>query len=394
VKQKVWTLATLASIPLVMTLGNSMLIPVIPVIEHRLNLTPLQASLIITVYSIVAVPFIPLAGYLSDRLSRKAIIIPSLIIAGTGGLIAGLAAIFLDHSYPIILGARVLQGIGAAGAFPLVLPLTRDLFANEAEVSHALGLIETANTFGKVLSPILGAYLAMIIWYLPFMAIPILTTASMLAILLWVNAPAKQDQTKMQMSFQQIKEVFRGAGRWLATVYASGCSIMLVLFGIQFYISELLESRYQITGLTKGLVLAIPLAGLCLASYLTGHWLGDNKKQMKSAAVIGMMSLVITCTISSFLFHLVILIALLTIGFSGIGIALPSLDALITESIDKDKNGTVTSIYSSMRFVGVASGPPLFAFLMHYSHHVIFWAAAVIGMITVVLIWRFIQIDN
>ncbi|MCY9269632.1 MFS transporter, partial [Bacillus licheniformis] len=45
----------LSSVPLVMTLGNSMLIPVLPVIEKKLNISSFQVSLIITVYSIVAI---------------------------------------------------------------------------------------------------------------------------------------------------------------------------------------------------------------------------------------------------------------------------------------------------------------------------------------------------
>ncbi|MBD5025824.1 MFS transporter, partial [Xanthomonas citri pv. citri] len=39
----------LSSVPLVMTLGNSMLIPVLPMMEKKLSVTSFQVSLIITV---------------------------------------------------------------------------------------------------------------------------------------------------------------------------------------------------------------------------------------------------------------------------------------------------------------------------------------------------------
>jgi hypothetical protein len=52
-------LISLASIPLVMTLGNSMLIPVLPSIEKQLHISAFQVSMIITVYSIVAILLIP-----------------------------------------------------------------------------------------------------------------------------------------------------------------------------------------------------------------------------------------------------------------------------------------------------------------------------------------------
>lgn len=84
----------LSSVPLVMTLGNSMLIPVLPMMEKKLSVTSFQVSLIITVYSVVAIICIPIAGYLSDRFGRKKILLPCLLIAGLGGLVAAVA-----HSY-------------------------------------------------------------------------------------------------------------------------------------------------------------------------------------------------------------------------------------------------------------------------------------------------------
>lgn len=54
-------LAALAFIPLVMTLGNSMLVPVLPQIEKSIGINDLQSSMIITVYSIASIVLIPVA---------------------------------------------------------------------------------------------------------------------------------------------------------------------------------------------------------------------------------------------------------------------------------------------------------------------------------------------
>src|SRR5699024_12610275 len=94
---KRWVIVSLASVPLIMTLGNSMLIPVLPMLEDKLDISNLQSSLIITVYSVVAIFFIPLAGYLSDRYGRKKVILPALIMTGIGGLIAALASWKMDN---------------------------------------------------------------------------------------------------------------------------------------------------------------------------------------------------------------------------------------------------------------------------------------------------------
>src|SRR4051795_6549144 len=127
-KKQTLGLISLASVPLVMTLGNSMLIPVLPIMEKTLHISSFQTSLIITIYSGLTTILIPIAGFLSDRIGRKKVIIPSLIAAGIGGMISGWAAWKLNDPFSMILIGRIFQGIGAAGASPIVLPFIGDMF--------------------------------------------------------------------------------------------------------------------------------------------------------------------------------------------------------------------------------------------------------------------------
>ncbi|KGX90640.1 MFS transporter [Pontibacillus marinus BH030004 = DSM 16465] len=193
-KGKKWDLFALAAIPLLMTLGNSMLIPVLPIIERKIEITSFQSSLIITIYSIIAIPLIPISGYLSDKLGRKKVIIPSLIIVGIGGAISAYAAWQMKNPFTVILIGRFIQGIGASGAFPVVIPTVGDMFKDEEEVSKGLGIIETSNTFGKVLSPILGALLAAALWFLPFISIPILSGLAIILVMIFVKVPKENKQ--------------------------------------------------------------------------------------------------------------------------------------------------------------------------------------------------------
>lgn len=141
-KDRKWDLAALASIPLIMTLGNSMLLPILPQISRELKISSFQVSMLITLYGLMAILMIPVAGYLSDRYGRKKVILPSLLIAAAGGAVCVAAAWFTAGltAYWIILGGRVLQGIGAAGAFPIVLPFVGDLFKDEKVVSKVWDL--------------------------------------------------------------------------------------------------------------------------------------------------------------------------------------------------------------------------------------------------------------
>src|SRR5690625_3515488 len=242
-----------------MTLGNSMLIPILPVMEDKLDISKLQSSYIITVYSIVAIIFIPLAGYLSDRFGRKKVLIPALILTGIGGLIAGLAAWKMDNAFTVILIGRILQGIGASGAMPIVLPLVGDMFRRDEEASATLGIIETSNTVGKVLSPILGAALTALIWFLPFFSIPLFCLISLLMVIFLIKE--KNDSNETPVPFKQyikdIKDVFKNHKRWLIAVFIIGAILMFILFGFLFYLSSVLEDKFSIDGIKKGLMLEI-----------------------------------------------------------------------------------------------------------------------------------------
>ncbi|WNQ12836.1 MFS transporter [Paenibacillus aurantius] len=386
---KKWDLISLASIPLIMTLGNSMLIPILPGIRKTLTVTSLQVSLIITVYSLVAIPLIPIAGILSDRLGRKKVIVPSLIIAGLGGALSGYAAWKLNNAYLYILIGRVLQGVGAAGAAPIVMPLVGDMFHRQRDVSSGLGLIETSNTAGKVISPILGSLLASWIWFLPFWAIPVFCLISILMVLFLVRTPKDREAPPVSMGrfWKHLKAIFKQKGRWLYAIFFIGGICMFVVFATLFFLSGMLEEQYGVDGIRKGSILAIPLAALSLTSYFTGRAIGRNKKRMKWLTFLGMLFLTAAVSACGF-FHpsLYVLIGLLCLSGIGIGLALPCLDAFLTEGIKKEQRGTITSIYSSIRFAGVAAGPPAASILSdRFSPALMFFAIAAMCLISAVL---------
>ncbi|MEI2396103.1 MULTISPECIES: MFS transporter [Paenibacillus] len=377
-------LIALASIPLIMTLGNSMLLPILPQISKKLGINAFQVSMIITVYGLIAILMIPVAGYLSDRFGRKIVILPSLILAAIGGAICVAAAWFLTGvtAYWVILGGRLVQGIGAAGAFPIVLPFVGDLFKDEKEVSKGLGIIETSNTFGKVLSPILGAYLGTLLWYAPFIAIPALCLISFVLVVFLVKKPKSEEKAEKKSIGQfltGIKEILHERGRWLYAIFAIGGICMFATFGVLFYLSETLESEYNLHGASKGFVLAIPLALLCLASYGSGKIIGKNKLLMKWLGFGGMAVLTAAMLITGFSQNIYFMVGFLSLSGVGIGVVLPCMDALITEGIEKENRGTITSLYSSMRFIGVALGPPVVSLLMNRGHWVLFGTMAAVG---------------
>ncbi|HOL11161.1 MAG TPA: MFS transporter, partial [Bacillota bacterium] len=150
------TIAVLCLVPLIMVLGNSMLIPVLPSIQKELNISVVQVGLLITVFSIPAGIIIPFAGLISDRIGRKTVMFPALLVYGIGGILAGIfAIIFKEKAFPYIIAARIIQGIGAGGTYQLSMALASDLIQSN-ERSSVLGYLEASNGLGKVISPLAG----------------------------------------------------------------------------------------------------------------------------------------------------------------------------------------------------------------------------------------------
>ncbi|GJM69251.1 hypothetical protein HMSSN036_14670 [Paenibacillus macerans] len=153
-KGRIWEFIAIATIPIVQVFGNSMLVPVLPEMQRQLGISKFQSSLVISIFSLAAALFIPVIGYLSDQFGRKMIIVPALIVYGGAGVLAGFGAIW--DSYGVIIAARAIQGMAAAGTAPIAMALVGDLYKGGTE-SKALGLIEASNGSGKVLSPIIGS---------------------------------------------------------------------------------------------------------------------------------------------------------------------------------------------------------------------------------------------
>lgn len=394
----IWCIVSMASIPLVMTLGNSMLIPVLPILENKVGITSFQSSMIITSYSIAAIFLIPVAGYLSDRFGRKMVILPSLVLALIGGSIAGFASWKMESPFTWIIIGRILQGIGASGAMPIVLPLVGDLYKDDDEkTSSCLGIIETSNTFGKVLSPILGSVFAAFLWFLPFFSISVFSLISIVLIFFFVKVPKeeKDEPVKLNNFISNLKETFKKEGKWLFTVFLNGLFAMLILFGVLFFLSENLEKTHDIKGIKKGFVLAIPLLLLCIASYITGRNIKGKLKTIKKmmvACLIGTSASVIFVGYTSE--KLILLLVVTSILGIAIGALLPVLDAIITENIEKEQRGTVSSFYSSARFIGVAAGPPIMSLVMNNYLHISYVMASALGIILLFIVFKFIKVEE
>jgi ACDE family multidrug resistance protein len=374
------TIGILCLVPFIMVLGNSMLIPVLPKIQKELHIGLVQVGLLITVFSIPAGIVIPFAGMLSDRIGRKKIMFPALLVYGIGGILAGLFAIwFKENAFPYLIGARIIQGIGAGGTYQLSMALAGDMIQS-SERSKILGLLEASNGLGKVISPLAGAAIALISWYMPFFVYGVLAIPIGFLILFGVKEDIqklKQQVQPVSKYFKDLLNIFKTKGIPLAVAFVSGFLALFALFGLLSFFSDVLEKQFKMDIFPRGLILGIPVLVMAVTAYVLGTVMQKQMTRiLKWAGVIGLFllagGLVLFCPFKS-IWCLTLAASILGIGT---GAVLPSLNTLITSTAPKTERGLVTCLYGTVRFFGVAVGPPLFGMAEKISKPPVFFTTA------------------
>jgi ACDE family multidrug resistance protein len=350
----------LCLVPLIMVLGNSMLIPVLPDIKKNVHINQFQVGILITAFSVPAGIVIPFAGILSDQIGRKKVMAPALILYGAGGIVAGIASVILSKPYWGIFAGRIIQGIGAGGTYQLAMAMVGDMFKSQERV-YALGLLETSNGLGKVISPILGASLALITWYTPFFAYGLLAIPTGIFIYIFVKEKQDFDKQKLQDYVDAVKEIFKQKWLPLLSSFFAGMVALFSLFGILSLYSDILEKRFSIFGFMKGLVMAGPVFIMAAISFSLGIWLEKSGNKGLKYYILTGIALIAA---GQALFILtkgfwLLFISLCLLG-SGVGLVMTPVNTLVTSSCSIKRRGIITCLYGSVRFFGVAIGPPLY----------------------------------
>lgn len=382
-------LAALATVPFIMVLGNSMLIPVLPQIGTALKLDQARVGLLITAFSLPAGLTIPWAGMLSDRVGRVTVIAPALLLYGLGGLGAGLVAALAPHPFTPILVARAVQGVGAGGTYQLALALAGDVFQSR-ERSKALGLLEAANGLGKVVSPVAGAAAALLAWFAPFFVYGLLALPA--AALVWYvvrDSRAARRSRPLRAYFAALARAAHRKALPLGAAFLAGMVCLFLLFGVLANLSDTLERRFGVGGFTRGLVISLPVLGLAVTAYVAGTALQHRLARRARAAVICGLGLAAVGTgLLPWLEEAWLWTASATALGLGVGLALPSLNTLITSSVPFAGRGLVTALYGAVRFLGVALGPPVFGMVGHWGAKPTYLggvAVAVLALVVTVL---------
>src|SRR4051812_9028139 len=107
----------------------------LPSIEEDLNVTETTVQWVLIAYAITFGGFLLLGGRMADLLGRKRIFLVGLTLFTLASLVCGLA-----NSIGVLIGARAVQGIGAAIISPAALSIVTTTFREGVERNKALGI--------------------------------------------------------------------------------------------------------------------------------------------------------------------------------------------------------------------------------------------------------------
>jgi len=147
-------LALLGAVQFMVVLDIAIVNVALPSIQTDLGFSQANLQWVISAYALVFGGFLLLGGRTADLLGRRRVFMLGLVAFTIGSLLCGLA-----WSEASLIGARAIQGLGAATISPAALAILMTTFAEGRERNIALGVWGAVGGFGAAAGVLLGGVL-------------------------------------------------------------------------------------------------------------------------------------------------------------------------------------------------------------------------------------------
>lgn len=351
--------------------GGALLAPVLPEMVGPLGTTAQNVALILSVFTISTAVFTLIIGHFIDRVNRKRILVPSLVLYGLTGLVS-----FFVADFPLLLVLRFLQGVGVAGMTSMAMLVIGDVYTGLDRVA-AMSKISISFALGSVFAPVIGGGLAMLGWNYAFLFYALSLPFAIIVITLLPETKARTDTGDHKGMIEALKCL--GKLPIIYTIFM-GFSIFFMLFAMMIYVPFLLKSVFGYASGGSGLMLAIPGITCILFASRVGPLAGKYSLLMVSAAgfaCVGLSMLFMP------VFHSIVAVFLLLLLFgAGLVLAQTAIDVQIIQVSPPASRGGVISIHNCMKYVGQSASPIVLGIiLVYFGLDAVFIAAGVFGLL-------------
>lgn len=135
------------------SLDGTILNTALPSMAHSLAEDPLRMQSVVIAYMLTIALLIPASGWIADRFGIKRIFFSAILLFSFGSLLCA-----LSNSLGMLVGARVIQGLGGA----LMVPIGRLIVLRvypRSELVRIMGFITVPGLVGPLLGPTLGGWM-------------------------------------------------------------------------------------------------------------------------------------------------------------------------------------------------------------------------------------------
>jgi EmrB/QacA subfamily drug resistance transporter len=135
-------------------LDGTVLATALPAMASDLHEDPVALKLALTSYLLSLAVFIPLSGWVADKLGARRVFRAAIVVFTVGSILCG-----FSHSLVEIVAARVAQGMGGA----MMVPVGRLVLLRTAprhELVRAMAWLTIPALIGPLIGPPLGGFLA------------------------------------------------------------------------------------------------------------------------------------------------------------------------------------------------------------------------------------------
>ncbi|MGA7705633.1 MAG: MFS transporter [Solirubrobacteraceae bacterium] len=147
-------LAVLCLGQLMMVLDATIVNVALPSIQHELGFSQESLTWVINGYLVTFGGFLLLAGRMGDLVGRKKVFLTGLVMFTAASILCGFA-----QSQGMLIGARILQGIGGAVASSVILAIIVTQFPKRAEQAKAMGMYAFVSAGGGSVGLLAGGAL-------------------------------------------------------------------------------------------------------------------------------------------------------------------------------------------------------------------------------------------
>jgi len=381
---------TLLFINFILTLGIVPLTPILSELTVPFGVSEASIGLVVTAFIIPSIVISPLIGVLVDRVGRRPIFIACLAVFGASGV----AIAFVDR-FAFVIALRLVQGVGFAGASPLVITCIGDLYSPPTETT-AQGLSFTTVGIGEVIFPAVVGVIVTIAWQIPFLLYALALFAAVV-VYWWFPEPTPseddqhQDGAVTDSTVTQLLFVVRQR-RAIAFILALSAS-SFVYTGFITYVSFLIAGKGGDATVT-GIVVALTSVVLAVTATQAGRVttvFGNRTYPLITAGIV--QALGIVAVVFSPLQYVYPLTVLLGIGN---GLIFPLSRSIITDIAPAEIRGSFVSFAESIGRLGIALGPALMGGFISMTRSrigtdgAVRWAVALVAVVFTVLMTAFL----